>query len=51
MRKFLKVLFWGFVFLLFFTIINQGIELSEQIDELNAKLTIHYNELQNMKAD
>lgn len=27
----------------------QGNQLHDQIDELNARLTIHYNELQEMK--
>ena len=41
----------GFAVVCFLSLFQQGKELKEQIDELNAKLTVQYYELQEMKNE
>ena len=41
----------GFAVVCFLSLFQQGKELRDQIDELNAKLTVQYYELQEMKNE
>ena len=41
----------GFAVVCFLSLLLQGRELQDQIDELNAKLTVQYYELQEMKNE
>ena len=43
-----KILIAAIIFL-FWLNVYLGMQFQDKIDELNAKLTIHYNELQEMK--